>query len=135
MACSRPASPAFHLVRYFPVTTLATMAVGAVVVATIVTRLTRQELERRTEAVAVAHHLIYELYHQFLLPQVAAGGDGDMETMASWESINRLAAPLQHFQDLHEVKIFSPAGTVVYSTHRDETGQRDATDPGFLAAM
>jgi len=137
MPCRRPVSPAFHLVRYFSLTTLATMVVGAALIAAIVTRLTHQELVRRTEthAVAVAHHLIYELYHRFLLPEVVAGGEANIETMASWEDINRLAAPLQHFQDLHQVKIFGPTGTIIYSTRRDQTGLRDPTDPGFLAAM
>jgi PAS domain-containing protein len=125
------------LVRYFSLTTLATVVVGAALVAAIVTRLTRDELVRRTEthAVAVAHHLIYELYHRFLLPQVTAGGQADIETMASWEDINRLAAPLKHFQDLHEVKIFGPTGTVFYSSHPDQAALRDPTDPGFRAAM
>jgi len=137
MPCRRPVAPAFHLVRYFSLTTLAAVAVGAALVAAIVTRLTHEELARRTEthAVAMARHLIYELYHRFLLPQVAAGGAEDIETMASWEDINRVAAPLQHFQDLHEVRVFGPTGTIVYSTRRDRTGLRDPTDPGFLAAM
>jgi len=137
MPCRRPVAPAFHLVRYFSLTTLAAVAVGAAVVAAIVTRLSHEELVRRTEtdAVAMARHLIYELSQRFLLPQVAAGGEANIETMASWEDIDRVAAPLQHFQGLREVRVFGPTGTIVYSTRRDQTGLRDPTAPGFLAAM
>ena len=137
MPSNRPVTQPFHLIRYFSLTTLATMVVGAVVVAAIVTRLTRQELVVRSEshAVAVAHHLIYELYHRFLLPQMEAGENTDIDTMASWEEINRLAAPLQHFQDLHDVKIFGPNGTIIYSSFRNETGRQYPASPGFRAAM
>ncbi|PJB94905.1 MAG: hypothetical protein CO080_10645 [Nitrospirae bacterium CG_4_9_14_0_8_um_filter_70_14] len=107
----------FPLFRYFSLTTLVAMVVGAVAVAVVVGRLASREVVTRSEAhvARVAQDLTYELSHTLLFPgrNQGEGGEG---ALADRQAVQRVVAPHITFADLATVRIYRPDGTLLYSS-------------------
>jgi len=120
----------FPLFRYFSITTLVVMAVGAVVVAVVVGRMASREVVARSEGhvARVAQDLTYELSHSVLFRGRARGEEG-VVAFADRQAVDRVVAPHLTFADLASIRVYAPDATLLYASD----GGDAPADPGAIA--
>ena len=119
----------FPLFRYFSLTTLVAMVIGAVVVAVVVGRMASREVVSRSEVhvARVAQDLTYELSHTLLFRGRAQGERG-VAAFADRRAVHRVVAPHLTFADLASVRVYALDATLLYASDGGET----PADPGAI---
>lgn len=123
----------FPLFRYFSITTLVVMVVGAVAVAWVVGRMASHEVVARSQdhVAQVAQDLTYELAHALLFPSRGRGEVG-VAALADSQAVHRVVAPHLAFASLVSVRIYTPEGRELYAG--DGGGPADRTALAAAAA-
>ncbi len=126
MSQANTTSRPFPLFRYFSITTLVVMVVGAVGVALVVGRMASHEVVARSQAhvARVAQDLTYELAHALLF-DARGRGEGGAAALADSQAVSRVVAPHLAFASLVSVRIYTPEGLEIYAS--DGGGPADPT--------
>lgn len=137
-ASASTARPAFRLLHYFSLASLAAIVVAAVVLAVLYQRLAVRDL---IEAQETHHVALSRVSANVLWPQfsafIASSVDLDDAALRSHPEVEQLSRAVT--RDLAgtrvlRLKIYDLAGRTVFSTEADQLGKSRSSSPGFVSA-
>ncbi|MFQ5514699.1 MAG: nitrogen regulation protein NR(II) [Myxococcota bacterium] len=127
----------FSLIRYFTLASLVTLAVLALAIAWTFSSVLEESLteEAGIHGEDICAQLNRAIFERFLLPRTKRGEMIDLEDPAQHAALDAVVTESVRDLRILTVNLFTPDGTIIYSTKRGYIGYRSMDNPGIAAAL